>query len=181
MNNLITELSKLRKSATFLSINGYRNANSEVANYSIVFHMNYENALKKSLQELEEMPADTWLAKQAIAELAKSFEKSLESLKTTPVEEIDDCYHHFKNDDGTYIKGVKVHSATDTLHLYGLVAHKKILMPGIYKEVNSKPLTIEKDRIRHLCTVGKFRQFKITPDQVQSISVEKMNFLPKDY
>ena len=136
MNNLITKLSQLRQSATFLAINGYRNANSEVANYSIVFHMNYENALKKSLQELEGMPADSWLAKQAIAELAKSFEKSLESLKTTPVEEIDDSYHHFKNDDGTYIKGVKVHSATDTLHLYGLVAHKKILMPGIYKEVN---------------------------------------------
>jgi hypothetical protein len=101
-------------------------------------------------------------------------------LQTTPIEEIDDAYRRFTDSDGKYIKGVKLHEESDTLHLYGLVVHKKVIMPGIFKKVNHKPLTVEKNKLRNLCQVSRFRQFKITTEQVESICVQGLKLLPPD-
>jgi hypothetical protein len=180
MNQLqfVSELAKLRPSSTFLTLLGYRNEHSEVADYSIVFHISYENALKRSITALEGVvPADD-LQVRAKRELIDGYNTSLAKMATTPVEEIDDAYTRFFDSDGSYIKGVKVHTATNTLHLYGLVNHKRVLMPGIYPHTNRRELTIAKDKLRKLCPVGKFRQFRITPDQVDSISVENLSLLP---
>lgn len=176
----VAELAKLRSSSTFLTLAGYRNDHGEIADFNIVFHMSYKNALLRSLAVLEGVvPADD-LEAQAKKELIESFMTSLDKMETTPIEEIDDSYHRFTDENGQYIKGVKLHEETNTLHLYGLVVHKKTLMPGVYKKVNSKPLTIAKDKLRRLCPVSKFRQFKITPDQVDRISVENISLLPPE-
>lgn len=179
-SDFITTLGKLRPASTFLAIKGYRSGSSTVADYSVAFHFSYENALKKSIATIAAMDLKEPLELQARFELLDSFAKSLANMASTPVEEIDDAYTRFFDDDGNYIKGVKLHTATDTLHLYGLVVHKHVLMPGNYKKVNSRPLTIAKDKMRALTTVGKFRQFKITPDQVDSISVENISLLPPE-
>jgi hypothetical protein len=174
----VAELSKLRPSATFLSLSGYRNEHSEVADYSIVFHISYENALKRSVAALETVvPVDSLqaLAKQ---ELLDGYHTSLNKIATIPVEEIDDAYTRFFDSDGSYIKGVKLHTASDTLHLYGFVNHKRVLIPGSYPKRNKKDLTKAKDELRKLCAVDKFRQFRITPNQVDRISVEHLSLLP---
>jgi hypothetical protein len=174
----VAELAKLRPQATFLTLNGYRNEYSEVADYSIVFHMSYEKALKRSIVALEGVvPVDSLqaLAKQ---ELIDGYTSSLKKMAETPVEEIDDAYTRFFDTDGSYIKGVKVHTATSTLHLYGLVNLKRVLMPGHYPHRNKRELTIAKDKLRKMCPVAKFRQFKILPSQVDRITVEKLSLLP---
>jgi hypothetical protein len=174
----VEELSKLRPSATFLSLIGYRNEHSEVADFSIVFHMSYENALKRSVAALETVvPTDTLqaLAKQ---ELIDGYTKSLTKIATTPIEELEDNYTRFFDADGSYIKGVKLHTESDTLHLYGLVNAKRILVPGQYPTRNKRELTKAKDQLRKLCPVEKFRQFRIRPDQVDRISVENLSLLP---
>lgn len=177
-NQFISELSKLRPSSTFLSVMGYRNEHSEIANYSLLFHMNYKNALKRSIIELDSIvPSDDLMA-QAKEELINSFNTSLIKMETTSVEEIDDGYTRFFDESNRYIKGVKMHSATGTLHLYGLVVHKQVIMPGVYAVKNKRPLTIAKDKLRRLTSAGKFRQFKMLPDQVDYITVEKMSLLP---
>lgn len=181
MNNtdFIAELGKLRPSATFLTLKGYRNEASEIADYSVAFHISYENALKKSIAVLSALDLQGDLEKQARFELLDSFAKSLARGAGSPeLEERDPTYSYFKDDDGNYIKGVKMHDATWTLHLYGLVVHKRVLMPGIYKHVNHRPLTIAKDKLRHLTPVGKFRQFKLLSSQVDNIAVEKLSLLP---
>jgi len=174
----VAELSKLRPSATFLSILGYRNEYSEVADYSLIFHMSYQNALKRSLLALESIVPTSDLESVAKQELVAGFQKSLDKMAETPLEELEDGYTRFFDEDGKYIKGVKLHDATNTLHLYGLVAHKRVLMPGDYPKSNKRPLTMAKDKLRKLCPVSKFRQFRITPDQVNSISVENLSLLP---
>ena len=174
----VDELSKLRPSSTFLTLRGYRNDHSEVADYSVAFHISYENALKRSLEVLSAVDTQTDLEKQAKLELMASFAKSLGNMAVTPVEEIDDAYTRFFDDDGKYIKGVKMHTATGALHLYGLVVHKRVLMPGFYPKKNQKPLTVAKDKMRYLTPVGKFRQFKLLSSQVDSISVENLSLLP---
>ena len=117
----VTELSKLRPGSTFLTLRGYRNEASEIADYSIAFHFSYENALKKSIQTLAEMDLTGDLEKQARSELLNSFAMSLARGAASPeLEERDPTYLHFKNDDGEYVKGVKMHRETFTLYLYGL-------------------------------------------------------------
>lgn len=174
----VSELAKLRTSATFLALKGYRNEHGEVADYSIIFHMSYENALKRSLLALESVvPADDMEA-TAKRELIDGYSKSLEKVLTVPIEEIDDAYTRFFDADGSYIKGVKLHTATSVLHLYGLVNTKRVLVPGVYPKRNKRELTLAKEKLRKLCPVDKFRQFKILPSQVESLSVENLSLLP---
>ena len=177
-DQFVLELGRLRPSSTFLSLLGYRNSFSEVADYSIVFHMSYENALRRSLVALESVVPETDLDALAKQELMDSYQTSLEKMATTPLEELDDNYTRFFDENNISIKGIKLHTATDTLHLYGLVNQKRVLMPGQYKKTNRRPLTIAKDNLRRLCPVNKFRQFKITPSQVDRIAVENISLLP---
>jgi hypothetical protein len=177
-NQFVLELGRIRPSSTFLSLLGYRNEASEVADYNLVFHMSYENALRRSLVALESVVPKTDLDARAKQELMDSFQASLDKVATTPLEEIDDNYTRFFDENNTPIKGIKLHTATDTLHLYGLVVNKRVLMPGQYKKTNRRPLTIAKDKLRRLCPVNKFRQFKITPFQVDRIAVENISLLP---
>ncbi len=175
----VTELGKLRPSSTFLTLRGYRNEASEIADYSIAFHFSYENALKKSIETLAQMDLQTDLEKQARSELLNSFAMSLARGAGSPeLEDRDPTYTYFKDDDGNYIKGVKYHDGKDELYLYGLVVHKRVLMPGMYPNKNKRPLTVAKDKLRYLTPVGKFRSFKINSFQVDSISVENRKLLP---
>ena len=176
----VNELSKLRPASTFLTLKGYRSESSEIADYSLAFHISYANALKQSIATLEALATVGDLEAQAKRELLESFHKSLLKGEETAVEDIDDAYTRFFDDDGNYIKGVKMHTATGALHLYGLVVHKRVLMPGNYAKVNSKPLTIAKNKMRALTRVGKFQQFKILPSQVDKIAVEGLDLLPPE-
>lgn len=183
MDNLqfVAELAKLRPGSTFLAVKGYKNEASEIADYSIAFHFSYENALKKSIETLAKLDLKEPLEIQARHELLDSFAKSLARGAASPeLEERDPTYSYFKDDNGNYVKGVKLHTASDTLHLYGLVVHKKVLLPGIYPSKNRKPLTVAKDKLRHLTPVGKFRSFKMLPHQVDSISVQNVSLLPPE-
>jgi hypothetical protein len=177
-NHFVTELSKLRASSMFLTLKGYRNDASEIADYNIVFHMSYRNALERSIETLNAMSISNDLERLARTELLASYNKSLSNPET--IEERTDAFTHFFNEDGSAIKGVKLHTATNILHIYGLIHQKKIIMPGEYKTVNSKPLTIAKHKLSSLTAVGKFRQFKITENNVDSISVGNLTLLPKD-
>lgn len=176
----VKELAKLRPSATFLSLIGYRNQYNEVANYNIVFHIDYENALKRSLVALESYVPNNSLEAKAKVELVDGYTKSLNKISSSSIEDIDDSYTRFFDDEGKYIKGVKLHTATDTLHLYGFVNNKRVIIPGEYPSRNKFELTKAKDKLRKLCPVNRFRQFKILPSQVDSISVEHLSFLPSE-
>lgn len=173
----LAELAKLRPSATFLTLQKYRNAAEEVADYNLIFHISYENALKKSIAILESLVPDSDLQLTAKHELLMSWHTSVKKLLTTPIEELEDAYDHFF-EAGKPIKGVKVHRSSGTLHLYGLVAQKRVLTPGNYKKVNSQLLTIEKNKLTRTTPVGNFRQFKVLPNQVGMIKVEKLALLP---
>ena len=172
-DTFLSELSKLKPASTFLSVLGYRNEAAEVADYSICFHISYENAVKRSLEALQPMvPADK-LEEQAKLELLLSLKASLDKIDSTGIEDLDDGYTRIPG-----VKGCKVHTATGNLHLFGLLNHKRVLTPGTYKTVNKRPLTIAKDRLRKSLPVSRFRQFKIVPDQVDHIAVASLTLLP---
>lgn len=177
----VSELSKIRPSATFLNLQNYQNEAGEVADFNIIFHISYESALKKSILILQTLVPENDLQAQAKDECLNSFQKSLSSMKETPLEEKEDAYQHFQDESGQYIKGVKLHLESKTLHLYGFVNNKVVKTAGSYKKVNSAPLTLEKNKIRKFCPVSKFRQFKMLSSQVESISVQGMHLLPPQF
>lgn len=176
----VAALASLRPASTFLALKAYRNAHSEVGDYSIVFHMSYKSALERSLVALANVVPEGDLEAQALQELRDGYQGSLDKMAVTPIEEVDDAYTRFYDEGGAYIKGVKMHTETCELHLYGLVVHKRILVPGSYPKSNKRALTMTKDKLRKLCPVNKFRQFKLLPSHVEHISVQELRLLPPE-
>lgn len=174
----VAELAKLRQNSTFLTLKGYRNEASEIADYSIIFNISYRNALVKSIETLNKYIPNDDVESKAKQELIDSYKTSIDKIDTNIIEDLDPHYDYFFNDDDSIIKGIKYHPKSETLHLYGLVAHKKVIVPGTYAKKNRQAFTIVKDKLRKLCTVSKFRQFKMTPSQVDSIQVQNLSFLP---
>lgn len=172
VKNLVKTFANLRPSSTFLSIKEYQNNDGEVSNFGLVFHVSYLTLLNKSLAIAEKFNPSNELESQAKLEILQSLKNSIDKVKTTPIEEVDDAYHHFADDAGNFVKGVKLHKNTGELHLYGYQIHKEVLIPGVYKKVNSKPLTLAKRAIEKQLPVKKWRQFKLTPEKFREIKVE---------
>lgn len=57
------------------------------------------------------------------------------------------------------MKGFRVHKEEGTVYVSGLVQSKVTLEEGEYKEVKSKPLTIEKKKIEKDLPSGKYRMY----------------------
>ena len=174
----IQELAKLKPTATFLTLSKYKSNEGQVADYNIVFHISYKSAIERSIIALQAMSLDTDIEQTAREELLASFNNSLVKMEETPIEEDEETYTHFFDNDGKPVKGIKLHRGTNTLHLYGSVVNKKVYVEGNYKKVNSRPLTIAKNKLRAKTPVGNFRQFKLVPNQVERISVQHISLLP---
>jgi hypothetical protein len=177
-DDFVMELSKLRPSSTFLALHKYRNRYGEIADFSIVFHMSYQSALRRSLGILEKIKPQSDLEKIAKEQLIRSYSTSLSTTSSPEVPETDGVYQRFFDERGRHIKGVKMHLRTGELHLYGLIVHKKIIMPTEYPKVNHAPLTLAKNEFRKHCPVENFRQFKILPNHVDRIAVQSKTLLP---
>lgn len=172
---IIDVLSSLKPASMFLALREYRNESDELADHIICFHISYQNALVKSIVEVDKFIPTNDLWRQAKEEVLASLHSSLTKMEA--VEELDDVYDRFFNSDGEYIKGIKIHRATQALHIYGLAHSKRIIIPGEYKKVNSRPLTIAKNKLRNLGVISRFRQFKITPENVGQINVGSLELI----
>lgn len=172
---LVAEFAKLNPSSTFCTLKEYKSSTGEIADYNIVFHVSYESLLNRSISQLESYIPENEIEAKAKKELIVSYSNSLEKLKTRVQEELEDNYLHFKDVNGNYIKGVKLHKETNTLHCYGLIVNKNVIVKGSFKEVKSSELTLAKNKLSKNLPISKWRQFKITSNQVKSINVQKTN------
>lgn len=171
----VDELAKLRPSATFLSLVGYCNEHNEVANYNIVFHIDYNSALEKSINFLKEYKTSSKLEEKVRKELIKSYSASLKKNKKSNPDN-NNSYQEVLDNEGNVIKGIKLHVPTSTYHLYGFLNSKHVVKEGSYPVRNKLELTIAKDKLRKLVPVSKFRQFRINPKQLEKVNVEKLSF-----
>lgn len=177
---IVETLATIRPSSTFLSLHEYRSATTgEVADHQIVFHTSYGNALERSLEILEAFPAGEGLEAQAREELIASYRKSLDKVRGEPLEVIGEHYDRVLDGEGNPIRGCKIHRGSGELHLFGMHLRKRVIVPGVYKEVKSRPLTLAKDKLRAGLPVEKFRQFIIREGQVREIRVESLTILPE--
>lgn len=160
--DLLMNLGKAR-GTQFISVRGYENSEGEIANFVLNVGSKYENAKKKDIAKLQailkEGKFENDLQKQAVEELLQSM--------ITPNE------NRSKGQTETYetIEGfpmLKRHIVTRDLYIYGQRISKKVLVKGNYKTVNSRPLTIEKDKVRKDLRTSKLRLIKLgKEDQIK--------------
>lgn len=176
--DFLDELSKLRAGSTFIVLHKYVNEAGEISDFNLLFHMSYENAVKRSMKIVHELKPGSPLEAQARNQVIMSLNESLAKIGTLTQEEIEPNYHYYTDEAGKKIEGVKLHIESDTLHVFGLAHQKKVLTPVKYPVRNSGELTIAKNKIRRLCPISRFRQFKVVPNRLEKMVVQKTTLLP---
>jgi hypothetical protein len=154
----------------------YTNQNGEKARHTIHFGHNIENLYKADLLEIELMLADkvnplTGIDLQAAMEIRDSIQESLMVGIGNNSKYTLKGYYDGVSDNSE----VKLHTDEKTgerfLYIRGYVHSKAILVEGVYPHVNSRPLTIAKQKIEKNLKRGKIRTFKINVNQLHMIKV----------
>lgn len=163
----------------------------ETSNWIINGHVRYDLVLQRSLEMVERMDPrrialeTAWklrkhdhakamkiaarvggsypVAEAAVNEVRMSIERSLAKFEQgEPPDET-----HYKQLGA----GAKRHIETGHLHLSGLQVEKRVVSPGEYKPVNSAPKTLVKQAIQRRLPLGKWRQFRLSPDKFKRVNV----------
>ena len=175
--DFITALSGLRPSATFMHLHKYKNEAGEVADYNIVFNISYQSALERSIEKLQNYQTSSKIEEVAKQQLLDGYQASLKKLETHQADEKH--YSKVFSSNGTLLKGVKLHNKSNTLHLYGALIDKRVISPPFKKGTAKKSqLAVAKYNLNKMTPLSAFRQFKITPNNLEKIVVDKISIIP---
>lgn len=161
-NTLIEKLLAIR-GAKFVSFTYRSKASNQLARYVLNVGASYGEIVKKSRLALGLMPASQLIEAGVCATLAEEAKaKVLASLdKTLAAHEVGQ-----RNADYTKAEvyqpcgnGLQFNKETGGLVIIATTHSKIVLEEGVFKVVNSRPLTIATDRIRKLLPVGKMKEF----------------------
>lgn len=157
----------------------YRSVDTrELARYSLLIGVSYENAVDRDLEFLYKLKkykpygdANTPAALvhiQAVDELINGLERSKSKFNQTS--NAADIYTNICN-------GIKKHKETGVFYLWGFIQQKTVINPSTApsKSVQSKPLTIEKNRIRRKLHTDSYRQFKI--DNIGTVKINNQTLV----
>lgn len=152
----------------------YTNAEGEKATHLINLNATYTKAKEKdiaTLESIKDSDLETEILIQAKNELLSSLKKPSENASKGQI----DAYTHING-------ALKFHNVTKDLYMYGLVAKKKVLSEGTYKETNKRPLTIAKEQIKkdYKLKTATFKQFKISQFAKVSLYGETIDFQVED-
>ena len=184
MKNLIAEITNQVaqiQGCKFASLTYLSKKANELARYTVNLGFSYHNLVEKSVTELEILMAEneavwTPLQKQAAANVMASFQKTLAAHARGEQNE-----DYTKKDQYVAIgNGLSLNTTDNTIQLFGMVNTKTVLVPGVYPKVNSRPLTIEQDKIKKQLSISKFREFALDLSQVAQVKVngETLEMVP---
>jgi len=185
MESRIAEIAHSIKSipqVQFASLTYKAKESGEVARHTVLLGFSYHNAVEKSVVELEIQTGEgkfkTPLEIQAATEV-------MESLKKTLSAHAEGKQNEDYTKKGQYIpfgNGLNLNTVDNTIQLFGLTQTKVVLVKGEYKTVNSKPLTIEKNKVRKSLPIGKFREYALDPETIGTVKVngQTVEFEPSD-
>jgi hypothetical protein len=141
----------------------YTNTHGETSVYDLHLNVRYLRVLKRDLAFLLKMKVSTALEVQAREELIASLRTSIETEAHNPAYTKAGYYEHIT-------EGIK-ENAEGQIYVNAFVLRKTVEIPGQYKEVKSKPLTIAKNKIRKQLKAGQFREFRLDLTQIHSINM----------
>ena len=175
-NELIVAVKKI-KGTSFVGVRNYENLQGEQSNQTFNVGINYGKVLQYDLQALQNFDIFTLADKFSVIDLTKAYSELLLSLQKRTADEQtkadllannDKTMLQSKAQSDAYISlsnGLKAKLENDklVLYIYGFMVRKTILKKGIYKEKNSRTLTIVKDAIKKAAGLKetKYKQFKL--------------------
>ena len=153
--NLIQSIEAgLKNGAKFVGFTYTSKKHNETARYTMLLGANYLKACEADLLELE------LLARDAKGIEAIVIAKQIESLRESIAAKNEGRFHRDYKKPNLYrqvVPGVQIATNDLTCEVWGFEHARKILIPGVYKRVNSSPETLVKARIRRGLKTGKFK------------------------
>lgn len=172
ITQLINTIEKYPNGTSFVGINGYINSKNEISNNLINIGASRLNALKKDRLYLNSIQYVDKLKEQARIEVLESIDNSIAVIEGT---QPPNSRSQSQIDAYTKINdNVKIHNGTGIIHITGLRVSKKVIVKGDYKTVNSRPLTIEKNKIKAKLRSTKYVSFKL--DNFDNIAIHGKRF-----
>jgi hypothetical protein len=166
-------VTNLIKGGCFANINGYTNDSGEVADHRINLGMNYGKAKADDYKTVcEAIPTEIALKTnfpiETVIEALTEMRNSLnpDAPQTVRGKAQTDAY--------TIINGcVKLHEETGFFHIYAYRMSKKVLVEGVYKQVNSSPKTLCKKAIQKALDLktSKYGQYKISSEKFEAARI----------
>lgn len=175
--SLTSALSVIRstyaKGARFASLLYTAKGSGEVARHVVCLGVSIERAYKRDLALLIALlPTLSGVASEACAELIASLRDSLTNgIGNNAAYTCKDVYTHLAT-------GIKEHTESGEIHVYGFAIAKTVLAEGKYKSVNSSDKTIAKNKLRKLLKSGNFRQFALSNATAIKADGKVLVFLP---
>lgn len=139
----------------------YTNREGEVSTITVQYGVSVENLYRKDIAMLHNViiPELEAAGDQASADAARIILASREKSLTEGIGQRDD---YTNRETYTVVcPGIKVHNVTGDIYLTGLVVSKTVEVPGTYKAVNHRPLTILKAAVERRLPSAKYRQYKL--------------------
>jgi len=171
MSNKLIERLKEITGVSFVSVT-YINQQNEKHQTLFNVGIDYQRAKQKDIEFLKQLDVTTMkshldneLLETARTALLESFIKP----STNRSEGIANAYTHLGN-------GLKIHNETQTVYVYGMKVHKRVIEEGNYQEDTRGELTKAKDAIRSLLKSTRYRQFKIESSLQYKISGDTIIF-----
>jgi hypothetical protein len=152
---VINRLSKIH-GCRFVSLKYQSKESGEVSRYLIGMGANLDRVYRRDERVMRLVQPTNPLQEQAKKEILDSLRESLKvGIGQNSKYTCKDTYTNLFN-------GAKFHNQTKDIYLSGFLIRKEVLIPGEYKEVKSKPLTIEKQKLRRRMKLNKIRLFALS-------------------
>lgn len=171
MNEQLIKRLKEITGVSFVSVT-YINQQNEKHQTLFNVGVDYQRAKQKDIEFLKQLDVTTMsndldneLLETARIALLDSFIKPSKNRS----EGISNAYTHIGN-------GLKIHNETQTVYVYGMKVHKRIIEEGDKQEDTRGELTKAKDAIRSLLKSTQYRQFKIESSLQYKISGDTIIF-----
>lgn len=157
--------SRLANGPSFVGVTYTAKESGEKSRFVLNLGGDYLNLVRKSLAQAEAVEAKTELETQAKVEVVASLNNTLANAEKGLS---NDAY----TKAGVYepiCKGIKAHKEDESFEVCGLVVSRKVIVAGVHKTVNSKPLTVAKNNIRKELAISKYRTLCLDRGHLESL------------
>jgi hypothetical protein len=145
----------------------YTNSHGERSRYTVLLNANLTRIYKRDIAVLKKMlPQSEGLRRQAIEEILASKSHSIEV-------GIGNNEDYRMKDKLVNIGPIRVHKETNEIFVNGMLLSKRVIEPGVYPKVNSRPLTLEKRQVEKSLRSPKCRTFKLSLESLHTARINK--------
>lgn len=170
VESLVDAFKQIEGKCQFVGFTYTSKGTGEVARYTLQIGVSYKGLIEKSILEMDTRETEFRagpLGNEAFTAVRESLVESLAAMA-------EGREHAAFTKAGVYVQicpGLKMNLRDGSLEICGVQHARKVITPGVYKTVNSRPLTIAKDRIRGELPIAKYRTLAVDPGTIHGTRI----------